>query len=503
MLKNQIAMGQVFHAYLFSGSRGTGKTSTAKILAHAVNCQNPIDGEPCFECAACREIMGTSADIIELDAASNNRVDDVRALIEKAVFTPINLTKKVYIIDEAHMLTQQAFNALLKTLEEPPEHVLFILATTEPQKILPTITSRCQRFDFRKLVVSDIVECLKDVLSRAGASIEQDGLISIARKANGGMRDALSLADQCLSLCGNVVTAADVHHVLGDVDRDFLFAFADAIISSDAKNALFMLDEVCSGRDISLFIQDVAAHFRALLMTSICGSCADFLDCTQEEADKLLKQAADSNPNRLMRVIDILSNTQTKTRFLQNPRPLIEVDMLRAMRPESDESIDSLLDRIAVLESKAVASYVPTPKQEPRDNTAITPETAKSVQTVKKQAAPKKQEANSTGSIDPTKLYNDIIKKLIEGMSDTEKIYTNVSLSKAMNIQVTDGTLQVYFADRTHFETAQKYKAELENILLKNGHGLKFNAVMIENSAEDDLEKTLKDTFGNSLNIID
>ena len=206
ILKNQVKSGTTAHAYLFAGTRGTGKTSAARILARAVNCEAPVDGEPCGCCRSCKISAGECADIIELDAASNTGVDDMRDIIEKARFMPLELKHKVYIIDEAHALSANAFNALLKTLEEPPPHVTFILATTEPHKIPATIISRCQRMDFHRLGVSDMVKRTEEVLQRENAHIERDGLLAIARAAEGGMRDCLSLADQCLSFCGNKVS---------------------------------------------------------------------------------------------------------------------------------------------------------------------------------------------------------------------------------------------------------------------------------------------------------
>lgn len=240
VLRNQIRTGRIAHAYLFSGSRGTGKTSTARILARAVNCLDPKDGEPCGKCAACLTDVSESIDIIEMDAASNSKVDEMRALLEKAEFAPIYLKTKVYIIDEAHMLSKSANNALLKTLEEPPAHVVFILATTEPQALPATILSRCQRFDFRRLSVHNLAANTRRVLHSAGAEIEDEALMCIARAADGGMRDCLSIADQCLSFCGDadgteqkLITQQDVLSVLGSMNADFLFDFADSVLHSD------------------------------------------------------------------------------------------------------------------------------------------------------------------------------------------------------------------------------------------------------------------------------
>ena len=235
VLRNQIRTGRIAHAYLFSGSRGTGKTSTARILARAVNCLDPKDGEPCGKCAACLTDVSESIDIIEMDAASNSKVDEMRALLEKAEFAPIYLKTKVYIIDEAHMLSKSANNALLKTLEEPPAHVVFILATTEPQALPATILSRCQRFDFRRLSVHNLAANTRRVLRSAGAEIEDEALMCIARAADGGMRDCLSIADQCLSFCGDAdstegATSAFSFRICPTISARFcLQKFAEAV----------------------------------------------------------------------------------------------------------------------------------------------------------------------------------------------------------------------------------------------------------------------------------
>ena len=272
ILRNQVRSGRVAHAYLFSGSRGIGKTSTARIFAKAINCLDPKDGEPCGECEACRLSAQDSIDIIEMDAASNSRVDEMRALLDKAEFAPVYLKTKVYIIDEAHMLSKSANNALLKTLEEPPAHVVFILATTEPQALPATILSRCQRFDFRRPSVIEMVGLLKRILADVGASIDEEGMMCIARAADGGVRDCLSIADQCLSFAGNDLSEDDVLSVLGSMNADFLFRFAGSIINSDASAMMKNIDTVVSsGRDIGVFVQDLSAHFRALLLTKVCG----------------------------------------------------------------------------------------------------------------------------------------------------------------------------------------------------------------------------------------
>ncbi len=353
ILRNQVRSGRVAHAYLFSGSRGIGKTSTARIFAKAINCLNPKDGEPCGECEACRLSAQDSIDIIEMDAASNSRVDEMRALLDKAEFAPVYLKTKVYIIDEAHMLSKSANNALLKTLEEPPAHVVFILATTEPQALPATILSRCQRFDFRRPSVSDMVGLLKRILDDVGASIDDEGMMCIARAADGGVRDCLSIADQCLSFVGNDLTADDVLAVLGSMNADFLFGFADSIIKSDVVSVIRQVDAVISGgRDIGIFVQDLAAHFRALLMAKVCGECSGILDCTQDTMKLYMEQAKNASHERLERTLTALMQLQPNLRWVTMPRVLLESTLLQLCHPEESHEVIALSDRIAELETK-------------------------------------------------------------------------------------------------------------------------------------------------------
>lgn len=357
ILLNQTRSGRVAHAYLFSGSRGTGKTSTARILAKAINCLDPRDGEPCGKCKVCR--AAGNVDIIEMDAASNSGVDEMRGLIERAEFAPLELKTKVYIIDEAHMLTKSASNALLKTLEEPPAHVVFILATTEPQALPATIVSRCQRFEFHRLSVSDMVGSMKRSLESIGAHIDEEGLIAIARAAEGGMRDCLSIADQCLSFCGGSVSAQDVMTVLGSVNTGMLYKLADAVIAGDAPAAMRLIGEVvASGRDLGVFALDLASHFRALLLAKICGSCRDILDCTEEMMQDISRQAQRISRERAERAVEELLKLQSALKLVATPRTLVESCVLRILRPEDEESLIALEDRMSKLEGsvKTVAA---------------------------------------------------------------------------------------------------------------------------------------------------
>lgn len=356
ILQNQIMSGHIAHAYLFCGTRGTGKTTSAKILSRAVNCEHPENGEPCGKCQACQHASQDGCpDITEIDAASNNGVDDVRALIEKVNYAPLQLKRRVFIVDEVHMLSGSAFNALLKTLEEPPADVVFILATTEPQKLPATIISRCQRFDFHRLTLSDIITNLKNVLQKAGASIDETGLRLIARAADGGMRDALSLADQCLSFCGDHVCEKDVYDVLGSMDQSFLFDISGALLNSDANRALHMLDDIVrAGRDLSVFCQDLATHFRSLLLAKTCGECTDLLDCTDDAMTRYLAQAKDVGSARLLLAVEQLLKAQGEMRYLASPRTMLESTLVRICRVEDEHTFAALEARLDRLEQNGV-----------------------------------------------------------------------------------------------------------------------------------------------------
>lgn len=354
ILKNQVREQQFSHAYLFCGSRGTGKTTTAKILSRAINCLSPHSGEPCEACAACLR-SGDGADILEIDAASNNSVDNVRGLIEQAQFAPLELKHRVFIIDEVHMLSNAAFNALLKTLEEPPPHVVFILATTEPQKLPATIISRCQRFDFHRLSISHIICNLQSVLQKVGATIDPDGLRIIARAANGGMRDALSLTDQCLSFCGSHLTAADVSDVLGSVEQVELCKIAGLLFKGDASGCLSALHSVVqSGRDLGVFTNDLCGYLRDLLFAKSCTDGKDILDCTEDQWALLRRTAGGVQESEILYALEQLLKAQASMRQLPTPRLLLETTLVRICNPVDDTGTEALLKRMDKLERMAL-----------------------------------------------------------------------------------------------------------------------------------------------------
>lgn len=353
-LKNQIKNDSIAHAYLFCGTRGTGKTSTAKIFARAINCLEPKDFNPCNECEVCKGILNESImDVIEIDAASNNGVDNIRELRENVKYPPSKAKFKVYIIDEVHMLSQGAFNALLKTLEEPPSYVLFILATTEPQKIPATILSRCQRFDFKRVTGESIFSRLKYICTEMEIQTEDEALELIVRNSDGAVRDALSILDQCLSFSEGELTYEKVIETLGLVTDEFLFKLAEAIYEEDSSKAMELIDElVSSGKDISQFIKGFINHFRNLMMTKMTKSLEDVIDMSNESINRLKEQGEKFQLNTIIRIINILSQTESEVRWSSQPRILLELAVVKLIQPRMDDSYEGLVDRINKLEKR-------------------------------------------------------------------------------------------------------------------------------------------------------
>ncbi len=352
-LRNQVMIGRIAHAYLFCGSRGTGKTSAAKILARAINCENPVNGNPCGECPVCRRMDGDeSLDIMEIDAASNNGVDNVRELRDSVQYPPQFGKYKVYIIDEVHMLSTAAFNALLKTLEEPPAYVVFILATTEPQKLPATILSRCQRFDFGRIPASKIQGRLKEAAEGAGRKATAGALMLIARAAEGGMRDALSILDMCMGYSGDI-TEEMVRSVLGTSDRDFLFRFGHALASQEASVVISMIDEMIrGGRDPLIFTKDVSWHIRALLLARCIGEeICDVLELTEEDARDYIRESQSFTASRLMDILDLYMKLETELRYAASPRIALECTSLKCCLRTEATDVLAVNDRISELEN--------------------------------------------------------------------------------------------------------------------------------------------------------
>ena len=370
-LRRQVSTGRIAHAYLFCGTRGTGKTSAAKVLSRAINCLNPQDGDPCGACEVCQMLkQETSMDVVEIDAASNNGVDEIRDLREKIKYPPAVTRYKVYIIDEVHMLSTGAFNALLKTLEEPPAHAVFILATTEPQRLPATILSRCQRFDFHRISIDVIVERLMVVLGGIGRTASEEALMEIARAAEGAMRDALSLLDVCLSYTDGEVSAQLARDVLGTAGRGAMFEFADALIDGDAGSALTQIDRVMRrGSDPQVFIRDTVAHLRGILLAGAVGDgVAELLEITPEDAARFAAQSKKIGPEALNRMLELFMRAEPDTKWASRPRTILELAAVRACHPEKepDATIQERLDRVEkLIESGAAARPAKAAKPAP------------------------------------------------------------------------------------------------------------------------------------------
>lgn len=355
-LKNELDSGKIVHAYLFTGTRGTGKTTCAKILAKAINCLNSKGGDPCGECEICRMIANDEiTDIVEMDAASNNGVDDIRELREQVNFAPATAKYRVYIIDEVHMLSGAAFNALLKTLEEPPEHVVFILATTEVHKLPATILSRCQRFDFRRIDSAEIVGRLKYVAENEGLNLTDDAATLIASAADGGMRDALSILDLCAST-GSDITEDTVSNVCSMAGNDYLIKMTDLIKNRSTEQALMLIDELHnSSVDMLRLLSELTQHFRDLMIVKVVKGDKKPIVCSSAKMKALEKQAQDFDIKEIMAILSVLQSSASAMQS-GNRRCEMEMIIIRLCNPEIRQDLASLERRIALLESGAVKS---------------------------------------------------------------------------------------------------------------------------------------------------
>lgn len=443
-LKNQIENNNIGHAYLFSGTRGTGKTSTAKIFSRAVSCLEPVDSNPCNKCEICKGILdGSIMDVVEMDAASNRGVNDIRELRDRVVYPPSYAKYKVYIIDEVHMLTQEAFNALLKTLEEPPRHLIFILATTEPERIPQTILSRCQRFDFKRIGSKDIIENMKMVCDELEIDVEEDALRVIARNADGTMRDALSLLDQCISFSDGVVKYEDAIQILGIVNLDIIFEIVDNIIHKDIEEILKSINILIQdGRDVNQFIKDIINHFRDLMIIKTSKNLSNLVEIDEMSMGRYLEQGEKIQMDYLLKILSILTDIDEESRLSTQPRVLLEMGMIKIVKEDNL----SLEERIENLEQGLVE--IPA-----GDNTPVTQSP------VKKKEPIVQNSEKDTDKVETPKLRDGELKELVTIKKEWENIFEIIRKDKPSVAGILrDGKIVGYENDQLVIEFGKDYE---------------------------------------------
>ena len=448
-LKNQIKNNNIGHAYLFSGTRGTGKTSTAKIFARAVNCLNPVNEEPCNECEICLDTLNDNImDVVDIDAASNNSVDDIRELRESVKYTPSKARYKVYIIDEVHMLSQGAFNALLKTLEEPPSYVIFILATTEPHKIPATILSRCQRFDFKRVSSKDIATRMAYICKKEGIEVEEKALSLIARNSQGALRDALSILDQCMSFGNDKIEYNDVIELLGTVNIDELFELSQAIINEDTKKSLQILNEfVIWGKDIRNLINDLIDHFRNIMVCKVSKDLDEIISLPEENIEQLREQSKTIDTNELIRILNILSQTQDSMKSSSNTRILAEVTIMKIAQPMFDESKEALLKRIENLEKIIETGNIKVVSvEQPKSESVIDDDS-----NYDKEVDIQENITYENVKNEDVKLVESSWKRIIQKIKDDRKPNIYALLKEVESFNVNNNTLYIIFNDNFSF----------------------------------------------------
>ena len=479
-LTNQIKNDKVSHAYLFTGTRGTGKTSAARIFARAINCLHPIDGNPCNECEVCRELLKpTNMDIVEIDGASNNRVDEIRDLRERVNYLPSVGKYKVYIIDEVHMLTDSAYNALLKTLEEPPRHVVFILCTTEVQKMPATILSRCMRFDFKLVGINDLIDLMSKILDDCKVSYTREALAAVAAAGEGSVRDALSVLDRCVAFSDGNIKYDDVLQILGATDKSKVFKLSDSIFDGDVAGILSEVDDIAkTGKSISVLAKDVAVHIRDMLICKNCNEPQKILNLPADIFENLFSRAQGRTNKKLLAALDAFNKVEADLKYAIDPRVTFETVCLKEANDDYYEKIAQLEKRIAYLEKNGVA---------------VSPRRQVEKEEVKKSAVDKDF---SRGQM--------IWAKVLKGVRETDSPILKAGCSEidGMYVYGDDFVLSVSASQNSLLNQPNNFKILNQLVFDESKLNLKFEIKEDKSTIEDDI-KNLEHLIGKDRLIVE
>ncbi|MDB1971184.1 MULTISPECIES: DNA polymerase III subunit gamma/tau [Clostridium] len=511
-VKNQILNDRIAHAYLFCGTRGTGKTTTAKVFAKALNCLDLKDGEPCNECEMCRKINdGLAIDVTELDAASNNGVDKIRDIIDDVKYPPQEARFKVYIMDEVHMLSTGAVNAFLKTLEEPPNNVIFILATTDPQKLPITILSRCQRFDFKRINNNEITERLRKIVNEQNALADDKSLNLIARVSDGAMRDALSILDQAISMGNGAVEYDVLINMLGLVTNDHLFNLTNSVIQRNVEKSIGIIDEVVyAGKDIYLFIKDLIAHYRNILMAKVTNNPEEVLDMSEENIALIKEQASKIRAEEVMRYIRILQETESNAKISKQARLYLELAVIKMCKIEYDTSNEVILTRINKLEeglkngSLKVVSAASTNKGDSK----------KEVVTNKPNREQPKLRSNDIVANENSKVtLNDIQrswKDILERFKARRAMIVYASMLTGKPVECKNGVLTIEYEDQFKFNKDRlekpEYRAIIQEVLaeiFREDIKIAFEVEEVSNNEKSTADMLLETLGSDMVDILD
>lgn len=494
-LQSQIESQKTAHAYLFTGSRGTGKTTCAKILSRAINCEHPVNGNPCNECKSCLEILkGGASDVLEIDAASNNGVDNIRDIRDEVMYAPAALKKRVYIIDEVHMLSTGAFNALLKTLEEPPEHVVFILATTEVHKIPATILSRCQRYDFKRISVTDITNALEKICEKEGIEAEKEGIELIARLADGGMRDALSILDKCGTL-QEKITSELVKKTVGIAKNDYVFDISKAVIERNSEKCIEVLNEIYNNSvDLNLFVNQLINHYRDMMMvkTVTLKDISTIVTASPEEMEKYEELSKSYSLAQILAVINILNETMDKLYRNIDKKIQVEMCLIRLCNPKMWIVEDEIISRLNSLENKIVSGNITVKTEEaPKKPQKPAPKIPKEEKVETEMELPTNEDGQKEERL--TK-WAEIVKQIND--SGNKQLYSFIVKTKAM---LKGDILKVYVSDFFAFQilSQKKMVEKLSNIVFEVT-GKNYTCKIINQDEKKDMSDPFEEFLENS-----